>query len=184
MENARPTTKRPKHFQTSSGVTSRIFPTSICLICSSPSAARLKKQDRGRRRDDVGNSDDRFLRNLAGAFSRDGKDRRPDQRESERDRKGRPGSARSSRNKTATQIPSDAICAIAMSIKMMPALHDVEAEINQQPRQKHTGHDGPEHYVPHKNEMQIRDARCRTDHGRHYFIAAASRETSASISFT
>jgi hypothetical protein len=29
------------------------------------------------------------------------------------------------------------------------ALHDMEAEINEQPRQEHTGHDGPKHYFPH-----------------------------------
>jgi hypothetical protein len=29
------------------------------------------------------------------------------------------------------------------------ALDDVEAEINQQPRQKNAGHDRPQHYFPH-----------------------------------
>ena len=47
------------------------------------------------------------------------------------------------------------------------ALHDVQAEINQQPRQKNAGHDRPKHYFPHN-----------------YFSAAASRETSVSINFT
>jgi hypothetical protein len=28
-------------------------------------------------------------------------------------------------------------------------LHDVQAQIDEQPRQQHTGHDGPEHYFPH-----------------------------------
>ena len=28
-------------------------------------------------------------------------------------------------------------------------LHDVETEINEQPRQEDTGHDRPEHYLPH-----------------------------------
>src|SRR6516225_9604597 len=32
----------------------------------------------------------------------------------------------------------------------------MEAEIDQQPRQKDAGHDGPEHYLPHKNSWEHR----------------------------
>ena len=55
-------------------------------------------------------------------------------------------------------MPNDAICAIAMSMKMIPALNDMQAEINQQPGQQNAGHDRPKHYIPHG-----------------YFSAAASR---------
>src|SRR5206468_12376626 len=46
-------------------------------------------------------------------------------------------------------------------------LHDVQTEVNKQPRQKHAGHDWPKHYLPHN-----------------YFSAAANRDTTVSTSFT
>jgi hypothetical protein len=56
---------------------------------------------------------------------------------------------------------------MAMSIKNDAALNDVQTEIDQQPRQKHAGHDWPKHHFPHG-----------------YFNAAARRATSVSINLT
>ncbi len=65
-----------------------------------------------------------------------------------------------------------------MSMKMIPALDDVESEINQKPGQKNAGHDRPKHDFPHIKIQRSED--------RHsfYLSALASRETSVSISFT
>ncbi len=49
-----------------------------------------QQQDGGGRRDHVRNSNDRFLRDLAGAFSGDRENRRAHEREAERDGEGRP----------------------------------------------------------------------------------------------
>ncbi len=53
MHHADERRKSPKHFQTSSGLTSRMLPTSMFLISSSPSAARLRSKHGRRRRHDV-----------------------------------------------------------------------------------------------------------------------------------
>ena len=78
-----------------------------------------EQQNRRRRRDDVGDSDDRFLRNLTRAFAGNGKNRSADERETERDRKRCPTFQIQVEQHRDTN-PSEAICAIAMSIKMMP----------------------------------------------------------------
>jgi hypothetical protein len=39
-------------------------------------------------------------------------------------------------------------------------LHDMESEVDEQPRQKNAGHDGPKHYLPHKNSGEHRRPTC------------------------
>ena len=142
------------------------MPTSIFLISSSPSAARLKSSTAAAAADDIADADDRFLRDLARAFAGNGKNRGAKKREPKGDAEGGPAS-RFRWSRTATQMPNDAICAIAMSMKMIPAPDDMQAEINQQPGQQNAGHDRPEHYVPHG-----------------YFSAAARLLTRTSINLT
>ena len=67
-----------------------MFPTSMFLISSSPSRGATQEQDRRGRRDDIADPDDRFLRDLASALSGNGKNRRSEQSESQRDEKCRP----------------------------------------------------------------------------------------------
>ena len=56
-----------------------MLPTSMFLISSSPSAARLKSRTRAPPPHDIANADDRFLRDLARALAGNGENRGPEQ---------------------------------------------------------------------------------------------------------
>ena len=125
-----------------------------------------EQQHRRGCRHDIGNADDRFLRNLARPFSGHGKNRSARKREAERNSESCPAFKIEMEQNSDTNSERGHLRHGDVD-EDDSALHDMQAEINEQPWQKNAGHDRPKHYLPHD-----------------YFSAAASRETSVSISFT
>src|SRR5204862_1412775 len=125
-----------------------------------------EQQDRSSSSHDIRNSDDRFLRDLARTFSGYRKNGPSDQSESERDAESGPTLKVEMKQNCETNSQRRHLRHGDVN-ENDAALHNMQAEINEQPRQKHASHDWPKHYLPHD-----------------YFIAAAIRETSASIRAT
>ena len=107
-----------------------------------------EQEHSGRGGDDVGDADHRLLRHLALAFAGEGKNRRADEGEAERDPEGcgafqvqpqqhRDADAERGHLRHRDVDEDDA------------ALHDMNAEIDEQPGLDDAGHAGPEHDFPH-----------------------------------
>src|SRR5438034_8899785 len=125
-----------------------------------------EQQDRSSSSHDVRDSDDGFLRNLARPFSSNRENCCASEREAERNSKRCPAFEIEMQEDGETNPQRRHLCHCDVD-EDDSALDHMQPEINEQPRQKHAGHDWPKHYLPHN-----------------YFSAAASRETRVSMSFT